>query len=400
MYFLANIRTGAFMPIINRIAEFHKDMSAWRQDIHAHPETAFEEHRTSAIVADKLESFGVEVHKGLAGTGIVGTLSTGDGPTIGLRADMDALHIDELNDFDHKSTHDGKMHACGHDGHTTMLLGAARYLAETKRFKGTVRFIFQPAEENEGGGRKMVEDGLFEKLPVDKVFGMHNWPGMPLGAMAMTAGPQMAAVDRFTITVKGQGFHGAMPNLGVDAVLTAAEIVLALQSICARKTDPLDAAVLSVAQFHAGDTANVVPDQAVLNGTTRVLRPEVHDTIEASVRRICEGIASAHGAEVDVDYRKGYPATINTEAETELAARAANAVVGADKVDRNPNPSLGAEDFSYMLQERPGCYAWIGNGPGEGGCILHNARYDFNDEILPIGASYWATLTEQVLSAD
>jgi hippurate hydrolase len=246
----------------------------------------------------------------------------------------------------------------------------------------------------------MVEDGLFEKLPVDQVFGMHNWPGMPLGAMAMTAGPQMAAVDRFTITVKGQGFHGAMPNLGVDAVLTAAEIVLALQSICARNTDPLDAAVLSVAQFHAGDTANVVPDQAVLNGTTRVLRPEVHDTIEASLRRICEGIASAHGAEVDVDYRKGYPATINTETETELAARAAIAVVGAGKVDLNPNPSLGAEDFSYMLQKRPGCYAWIGNGPGEGGCILHNARYDFNDETLPVGASYWATLTEQILSAD
>jgi amidohydrolase len=387
------------MPIINRIAEFHQDMSAWRQDIHAHPETAFEEHRTSALVVEKLESFGVEVHQGLAGTGVVGTISTGEGPMIGLRADMDALHINELNNFHHKSTNDGKMHACGHDGHTAMLLGAARYLAETKRFKGTVRFIFQPAEENEGGGRKMVEEGLFEQFPVDQVFGMHNWPGMPLGEMAMTAGPQMAAVDRFTITVKGKGFHGAMPNLGVDAVLTASEIVVALQSICARNTDPLDAAVLSVAQFHAGDTANVVPDQAILNGTTRVLRPEVHDIIEASLRRICNGIASAHGAEVDIDYQKGYPATINTEAETGLAAVAAIAVVGPDKVDCHPNPSLGAEDFSYMLQERPGCYAWIGNGPGDGGCILHNARYDFNDEILPIGASYWATLTEQLLSA-
>ena len=388
------------MPIINRIAEFHRDMLAWRQDIHAHPETAFEEHRTSAFVVEKLKSFKVDVHQGLAGTGVVGTLSTGAGPTIGLRADMDALHINELNNFDHRSTHDGKMHACGHDGHTTMLLGAARYLAETKRFKGTVRFIFQPAEENEGGGRKMVEDGLFNLFPVDRVFGMHNWPGMPLGEMAMTAGTQMAAVDRFTIIVKGKGFHGAMPNLGIDAVLTASEIVLALQSICARNTDPLDAAVLSVAQFHAGDTANVVPDEAVLNGTTRVLRPEVHDMIEAAMRRICSGIALAHGAEVIVDYQKGYPATINTKVETELAARAAVAVVGADKVDQHPNPSLGAEDFSYMLQERPGCYAWIGNGPGDAGCILHNARYDFNDEVLPIGASYWATLTEQLLAVD
>lgn len=388
------------MPIIKRIAEFHRDMSAWRQDIHAHPETAFEEHRTSAFVVEKLKSFKVDVHQGLAGTGVVGTLRTGAGPTIGLRADMDALHINELNNFDHRSTHKGKMHACGHDGHTTMLLGAARYLAETKCFKGSVRFIFQPAEENEGGGRKMVEDGLFNLFPVDRVFGMHNWPGMPLGEMAMTAGTQMAAVDRFTIIVKGKGFHGAMPNLGIDAVLTASEIVLALQSICARNTDPLDAAVLSVAQFHAGEVANVVPDEAVLNGTTRVLRPEVHDMIEAAMRRICSGIALAHGAEVIVDYQKGYPATINTKVETELAARAAVAVVGADKVDQHPNPSLGAEDFSYMLQERPGCYAWIGNGPGDAGCILHNARYDFNDEVLPIGASYWATLTEQLLAVD
>ncbi len=387
------------MPVINRIAEFHKDMSAWRQDIHAHPETAFEEHRTSAIVAKKLESFGVDVHQGLAGTGVVGTIITGDGPMIGLRADMDALHINELNKFSHKSTKDGKMHACGHDGHTTMLLGAAKYLAETKRFKGTVRFIFQPAEENEGGGRRMVEEGLFDKFPVDQVFGMHNWPGMPLGEMAMTKGPQMAAVDRFTITVKGKGFHGAMPNLGVDAVLAASQIVVALQSICARDTDPLDAAVLSVAQFHAGETANVVQDQAILNGTTRALRPEVLVTIGASLKRICDGIASAHGAKVHIDYQKGYPATINTKAETELAAAAAIAVVGADKVDRYQNPSLAAEDFSFMLQERPGCYVWIGNGPGDGGCILHNACYDFNDEILPIGASYWATLTEQLLSA-
>jgi len=386
------------MPIINRIAEFEDDMSAWRRDLHAHPETAFEEERTAATVAARLEEFGVAVHKGLAGTGVVGTLSNGDGPAIGLRADMDALHIHEKNTFAHKSTIDGKMHACGHDGHTTMLLGAARYLAETRNFKGTVHFIFQPAEENEGGGRVMVEEGLFEKFPVASVYGMHNWPGLEARKFAVRPGPMMAAYDIFEITVSGRGTHAGMPQNGIDPVVTAAEIVTALQTIASRVTHPLDSVVVSVTQIHGGDTWNVIPDDVVLRGTARSFRGAVQDTIEPTIRRIAEGVCAAHGASMTLHYERRYPPTLNHPAETEIAANVAAAIVGEDNVDRDAMPCMGGEDFSFMLQKRPGCYIWVGNGPGEGGCMLHNPHYEFNDEILSLGATYWARLVETVLA--
>jgi amidohydrolase len=389
------------MPIINRIAEFHDDMTEWRHDLHAHPETAFEERRTSAFVAAKLREFGLDaVDEGLAGTGVVGTLK-GRRPgsrAIGLRADMDALPIAEKNDFAHRSTHDGKMHACGHDGHTTMLLGAARYLAETRNFAGTVHFIFQPAEENEGGGRVMVEQGLFDKFPVEAVYGMHNFPGIPVGKFAVKPGPMMAAFDIFEITVTGRGAHAAMPHEGIDPVVVAAEIVGALQTIASRATDPADAVVVSVTQIHGGDAWNVIPEQVVLRGTTRSFRPEVQEAVEPAIRRIAEGIAAAHGARVALRYERRYPPTVNSAAEAEQAARIAAEIAGEANVDRAPVPCMGAEDFAFMLQKKPGAYVWLGNGDGAGGCMLHNPRYDFNDAILPIGASYWVRLAETVLA--
>ena len=387
------------MPIINRIADFQDEMTAWRHHIHSHPETAFEEHKTSAFVAEKLESFGIEVHRGLAGTGIVGKLTGGNGSgrAIGLRADMDALDVHEKNDFGHKSQHEGKMHACGHDGHTTMLLGAAKYLSETKNFDGTVYFIFQPAEENEGGGRVMVEDGLFEKFPVEQVYGMHNWPGLDVGKMAVRTGPMMASFDIFEITVKGKGAHGAMPHMGVDSVVTAAQIVNALQTIASRNTHPLDAVVVSVTQIHGGDAYNVLPDEVVLRGTTRSFRPEVQDSIEPAMRRIVDGICQTMGATATMKYERRYPPTINTAPETEIAAKVAAQVVGEGNVHDDLMPSMGSEDFAFMLQQKPGSYVWIGNGSTEGGCMLHNPHYDFNDGVLPIGASYWAKLVETTL---
>lgn len=391
------------MAINNRISQFHEDMKAWRRDLHAHPETAFEEQRTSDFVAGKLNEWGIEVHRGLATTGVVGVLHGANGAnggrTIGLRADMDALHIHEMNDFDHRSKNDGKMHACGHDGHTAMLLGAARYLAETQNFDGTVYFIFQPAEENEGGGRVMVEEGLFDKFPAEAVYGMHNMPGVPVGEVGLRAGPAMAAFDIFEITLTGKGTHAAMPHLGIDPILIGGQIVNALQSIVSRRSDPLDSIVVSVTQFHAGDTWNVIPEQAVLRGTARSFRPEVRDQIEADIRRIAEGVCAAHGATMEYSYDRRYPALVNSERETEIAASVAAEVIGEAKVTRGAPPLMGSEDFAYMLQERPGCYIWLGNGMdgGPGGCAVHNPRYDFNDEISVIGASYWARLAETSL---
>jgi amidohydrolase len=386
------------MPVKNRIAEFHPDMVAWRHDIHAHPETAFEEVRTAAVVAEKLAQFGMEVHRGLAKTGVVGVLKAGKGGrAIGLRADMDALDMQEANGFAHRSRRDGKMHACGHDGHTAMLLGAARYLAETRNFDGTVYFIFQPAEENEAGGKVMVDEGLFDRFPCEAVYGMHNMPGVAVGQIGLMPGPMMASADFFRIDVKGVGAHGAFPHTGVDPILVGSEIVLALQRIVSRSVDPLRQAVVSVTQFNAGFTGNVIPATATLKGTTRAFLPEVQDLIEREMRRIAEGVAAAHGAEAALDYQRRYPPTINTPAETELAARAAEAIVGKDNVRRDLAPVMGAEDFGWMLQAKPGCYVWLGNGDGAGGCHVHNPNYDFNDEILPLGASYWATLVEQVL---
>jgi len=387
------------MPIINRIAEYQSDMTAWRHHIHAHPETAFEEHATSDFVAKTLESFGIEVHRGLAGTGVIGTIegAKGNGRAIGLRADMDALHVEEKNGFPHRSRNAGRMHACGHDGHTAMLLGAARYLAETRNFAGTVHVIFQPAEENEGGARVMLEEGLFEKFPVEAVYGMHNWPGQALGTIAVRPGPMMAAFDIFELTISGRGAHGAMPHRGVDPVIAAAQIVTALQTIASRNTDPIDAVVVSVTQIHGGDTWNVIPDEVVLRGTCRAFRPEVHDTIEPSIRRIAEGVCAALGARMKLRYERRYPPTVNSATETERAAMAAADVVGHDNVIRDPTPSMGSEDFAFMLQKKPGSYVWIGNGPAEGGCGLHNPHYDFNDEALPIGASYWVKLVEKTM---
>jgi amidohydrolase len=388
------------MPVKNRIAEFHSDMIEWRHDLHSHPETAFEEVRTAGIVAEKLAGFGLEVHRGLARTGVVGVLKAGKGSrSIGLRADMDALDLTELNGFGHRSQHDGKMHACGHDGHTTMLLGAARYLAEARNFDGTVYFIFQPAEENEAGGRVMVDEGLFRLFPCEGVYGMHNMPGIPVGQMGVMQGPMMASADFFQIDVKGVGAHGAFPHTGVDPILVASEMVLALQRIVSRSVDPLQQAVVSVTQFNSGFTSNVIPEGATLKGTTRAFLPEVQDMIEREMKRIADGVASAHGAQAKFHYDRRYPPTVNTAAETEIAAAAAAGVVGEANVRRDLPPVMGAEDFGWMLKAKPGCYVWIGNGDEPGGCHVHNPNYDFNDEILPIGASYWAALVEQVLPA-
>ncbi|MBM85880.1 MAG: peptidase M20 [Rhodospirillaceae bacterium] len=387
------------MPIINRIADYHAEMTKWRRELHQNPETAFEEFWTSNFVAERLESFGIEIHRGLAGTGVVGVLKgqIDSGRKIALRADMDALDLTEANGFDHKSQNPGKMHGCGHDGHTTMLLGAARYLAETRNFDGTVYFIFQPAEENEGGGRVMVEEGLFEKFPTESVWGMHNWPGMSVGSFAARPGPMMAAYDMFEIDVTGVGGHGAMPHLGVDPVLVASQIVVALQSIASRNINPMDSVVVSITQIHGGDAYNVIPQEVKLAGTCRAFNPKTHDRIEPRMRQICQSVAQAFGASAELRYERRYPPTINSEAETEKAAAVAADIVGAENVVRDPEPCMGSEDFAFMLRKKPGSYVWIGNGPAGPGEQLHNPGYDFNDEILPLGASYWSRLVEMEL---
>ncbi len=388
------------MNIRDEIKRDHDLLTEWRRDFHAHPELAFEEERTAALVAERLESFGIEIETGLARTGVVGTLKVGTGNrAIALRADMDALPMTEGNDFAHASTVPGKMHGCGHDGHTTMLLGAAKYLAETQNFDGTVHFIFQPAEEGEGGAEVMVREGLFEKYPVEAVYGMHNWPGMPVGKVAATAGPMMAAMDSFDLVIRGKGGHGAMPHQAVDSILVASEVVGALQSIASRNTDPVDALVVTVTQIHGGDAYNVIPGEVHLAGTVRTFREEVRDSVAPAMKRIADGVCAAYGATAELRYDKLYPATVNTAEETEQAVAAATAVVGADAIDRSPVPSMGGEDFAFMLREKPGSYIWVGNGDTAGGCMLHNPGYDFNDEVIPIGVTYWAELVEQVLPA-
>ena len=388
------------MSIIDQITETQAELAALRHDLHAHPETAFEEVRTAERVAQALAALGIEVHRGLAKTGVVGTLRNGAGArAVGLRADMDALPIEEANDFAHRSRHPGKMHACGHDGHIAMLLGAARYLAATRNFDGTVHFIFQPAEESEGGGRAMLEDGLFERFPVEAVFGMHNWPGLPVGEFAVRPGPMMASSDIFEITLAGRGGHGAMPHQSVDPIVAGSHLVQSLQTIVSRNADPADAAVLTVTQFHGGDAWNVIPGEVVLRGTTRAFRPEVQDLIERAIARICDGVAATFGAKVAFRYERRYPPTVNTPAEAAFAAEVMRELVEAPRVHTDLAPTMGAEDFAFMLQAKPGAYAWIGNGPGDGGCMLHNPRYDFNDAILPLGASYWARLVERFLPA-
>ena len=387
------------MTLIKNIENFHDEMTIWRRDIHQHPELAFEETRTSDFVAEKLKEFGIEIHRGMAKTGVIGTIKNGEGPSIGLRADLDALPLDEKNTFEYASANHGKMHACGHDGHTTMLLGAAKYLAKSKNFRGTVHFIFQPAEEGGGGGDIMVKEGLFEKFHVDSVYGMHNWVGLEAGHFGVGAGPIMAAADTFDLIINGKGGHAAMPHQCIDPIIVASQVLTALQSISSRNTHPVDSLVISVTQIHAGDAYNIIPDTVKMHGTVRTFLSETRDEIPSKMLKVSEGVCNAMGASCELNYIHGYPATVNSITETDISAKAAIDLVGEDKVVRNPTPSMASEDFSYMLQARPGCYVWLGIGTVEdkNRFSLHSSNYDFNDHVLPIGAAYWATLVENEL---
>ncbi len=385
------------MPIVNRIADMHGEITAWRRDIHAHPELLYDVHRTAAAVADKLRSFGCdEVATGIGRTGVVGVIrgGKGSGRTIGLRADMDALPIEEATGAPYQSTVPGKMHACGHDGHTAMLLGAARYLAETRNFAGTAIVIFQPAEEGGAGGQAMVRDGLMERFRVEEVYGMHNYPGLPVGQFALRPGPLMAAADRVTIEIEGRGGHAARPHFAVDTVLVGAQIINQIQSIVARNVDPLQAAVISICVFQAGSTDNVIPQTALLRGTARSLTPQVRDLLEKRLHEVVEGTARLYGATAKLTYKRDYPVTRNHERQAAFAASVAAEVVGRERVDDQIAPVMGAEDFSFMLEARPGAFIFVGNGDSAG---LHHPAYDFNDEIIPLGTSYWVKLVETAL---
>ena len=385
------------MQLIDAIVARQPEYAAWRRDIHAHPELAYQEHRTSDFVAAKLTEFGIPLVRGLGKTGVVGSLRSGTGPRrIGLRADMDALPLEELNAFAHRSQHQGAMHACGHDGHTVMLLAAAEYLARSRDFDGTIHFIFQPAEEGEAGAKAMMDDGLFTRFPVDGVFGLHNWPWLPPGDLVVKPGPMMAAMDIFEATLRGRGGHAAQPNLAIDPIVVASLLVQSWQTVVSRNVDPLESAVVSVTQIHAGNAWAVIPEEVVLRGTVRTFNPAVQNAIEQRLQEIGQGIAAAHQCAFEWRYEKRFPPTINSVRETEFAARAATTVFGAAKVRRDLAPSMGSEDFGWMLLEQPGNYAWIGSG-GRSECLLHNPYYDFNDEIIALGASYWVTLAQQFL---
>jgi len=388
------------MPIINRIAEFHGEMTEWRQDLHAHPELGLQEKRTSDVVQSKLRAFGVdEVITGLAKTGVIGVIR-GLGTSqqaIGFRADMDALPILEQTDARHASQNRGVMHACGHDGHTAMLLGAAKYLAETRNFDGTIYVIFQPAEEGLGGGKLMVEEGLFERCPMEMVFGMHNWPELPAGTFAWCDGPIMAGAATLEITITGKGSHAALPHLGIDPIIIATQIVAALQTIISRSINPAECGMISIGQIIGGDTFNVIPESVRMRGTARWFDAGIGNQLESGIRRLTTGIAESFGAVAEVDYRRVMPVTVNDVTATEIARRAASTVAGDARVIRVKHPNMGAEDFAFMLEAKPGSYIALGAGRGENDAMLHHPRYDFNDDILPVGASYWATLAEQFL---
>jgi hippurate hydrolase len=396
------------MRLVEPILAFQEELQQIRRDLHAHPELCYEEQRTSDLVAARLTAWGIPIVRGLGLTGVVGIIKNGDSPrAIGLRADMDALPMQELNAFAHASRHAGKMHACGHDGHTAMLLGAARYLSQHRNFDGTVYLIFQPAEEGGGGARRMIEDGLFERFPMDAVYGMHNWPGIPVGSFGVVAGPMMASSNEFRVVVKGKGAHAAQPHRGVDPVMVAVHVAQAWQTIISREKNPLDTAVLSITQIHAGSATNVIPDEAVLVGTVRTFTTGVLDLIETRMEEIAKGVAAGFNAGIDFEFQRNYPPLVNHAEQTAFAVEAMTAVAGAGQVDANVEPTMGAEDFAYMLQAKPGCYVFIGNGEGGhragghglGPCQLHNASYDFNDQLLPIGASYWVRLAEMSLPA-
>jgi amidohydrolase len=388
------------MPIINRVADLADEVTAWRRDFHENPELLFDVHRTAGIVAEKLKSFGCdEVVTGLGRTGVVGVIkgrSNNSGKVIGLRADMDALPIEEATNVPHKSKVPGKMHACGHDGHTAMLLGAAKYLAETRNFDGTAVVIFQPAEEGGGGGNEMLKDGLMERFGVHEVYGMHNMPGIPVGQFAIRPGAMMAAADRFTINIEGKGGHAARPHDCIDPVVVSAHVITALQTVASRSADPLDSVVVSVCTVKAGDAFNVIPQTAMLLGTVRTLSPEVRDLAETRIRAIVENVCAAFGAKAEVDYDRGYPVTMNDPDKTEFMANVARAVAGEDAIDTTILPLMGAEDFSYMLEQRPGAYIFLGNGDTAG---VHHPAYDFNDEASPYGVSLWAKIVETGMPA-
>ena len=391
------------MSLIKTKSELHEQMVTWRHYIHKHPELSFKEEMTSDFIASVLESNNIEMHRGLAVTGIVATVhGTKKGKAIGLRADMDALPIQERNEFSHKSIHDGKMHACGHDGHSTMLLGAAVYLKQNNDFSGTVHFIFQPAEEGGGGGRVMVEEGIFEKFPCEAVYGMHNWPGMAEGQFAVHDTAVMAANETLKITIKGKGGHAAMPDQCVDPIVIGAQIITAIQSVVSRNVAPLDSAVVSVTMVDAGFVSNVIPNEMNLTGSLRYFKSEVGDDVKKKIKTIAEGISQSMGATASFTSVPNYPATVNTPKHAKLCASAAEVVVGSTNVLRNEKPSMGSEDFSFLLNASEGAYIWIGNGlvpedGPEGGCMLHNTQYDFNDEILPLGSSYWVELVKGIL---
>jgi hippurate hydrolase len=388
------------MPIVNRLSDLHAEITEWRRDIHAHPELQYDVQRTAATVADKLKTFGCdEVVTGIGRTGVVGVIrgsraGGGDRKVIGLRADMDALPIEEATNVAYKSTVPGKMHACGHDGHTAMLLGAAKYLAETRNFAGTAVVIFQPAEEGGAGGRAMVQDGLMDRFGIEEVYGMHNFPGMPVGQFAIRPGAIMASADSLAIDIEGKGGHAARPHLSIDPVLVGAQIINQIQSVVSRNVDPLHAAVVSICVFQAGHADNVIPQTAKLRGTARSLSPDVRDLLEKRLHEVVEGTARLHGATARLAYRRGYPVLENHEGQAAFAASVAGEIVGQDKVNTAMAPVMGAEDFSYMLQARPGAFIFVGNGDTAG---LHHPAYDFNDEVIPIGTSYWARLVETAM---
>jgi amidohydrolase len=387
------------MPVLNRASELQPEVAEWRRHLHENPELLFDVHGTAAFVADKLTEFGCDIVKtGIGRTGVVGLIkgNRGDGPAIGFRADMDALPILEASGKEWASKTPGKMHACGHDGHTAMLLGAAKYLAETRNFRGSIAVIFQPAEEGGGGGREMVADGMMETFGISQVYGMHNHPGMKVGSFATRRGSVMAAADQFDIEIHGRSGHAAQPHKSIDPVLAAAQVVVALQSIAARETDPLNSVVVTVTKIHGGDAYNVIPDGVTLSGTVRTLLPELRDMAEKRLSEIATGIAMAMGARAEVRYHRGYPVTFNHHAETDFALDVLRKVAGAQAVSDEFPPAMGAEDFSYMLEARPGAFVFIGNGDTAN---LHNSAYDFNDEAIPYGISYWVTLAETALAA-
>lgn len=395
------------MKLIDPIIQFHAELQKIRRDIHAHPELCYEEHRTSEVVAQKLQEWGIPVVRGLGGTGVVGIIQNGTSPrAIGLRADIDALPMQEINTFPHASKHEGKMHACGHDGHTAMLLGAAHYLSRQRQFDGTVYVIFQPAEEGGGGARRMIEDGLFQQYPMEAVFGMHNWPGAEVGTFGVTPGPMMASSNEFFVTVKGKGSHAAQPHKSVDPIMVAVQIAQGWQTIVSRNKNPLDTVVLSITQIHAGSATNVIPDDARLVGTVRGFTTEVIDLVESRMRAIAEHTAAAFDAQVEFTFKRNYPPLVNHAKETAFCVDVMRGVVGDDRVEAQVEPTMGSEDFAFMLQAKPGCYVFIGNGEGGhrdsghglGPCNLHNPSYDFNDDLLPIGATYWVRLAETYLA--